>query len=132
MLFTNIPAWLAITFLYKQLTINSIGRQALRTILFGTIGLALTRFIVWHLEAPLLLLASIDCIVIALAHMNSAPAIKHGPMFASLALLCSFLSLLLPELGQIFFGFLVVFIGIMVFSQWNRSKFLVGRYDLSG
>jgi serine/threonine protein kinase len=120
----SIPIWLSIAILYRRLMVNSFGRQAVRTILYGTIAMVFSRYSALVFGAQIYHVVILDSIIIALGLINSAPAIKNG---SRLGIFCFFLvglSITFPEYSQIIFNFIVVFVCGVIAFQWRKTKFL--------
>ena len=123
-LFASLPVWISILIMYSRLMVNSFGRQAVRTIFYGSLGLVFSRYSCWVNEANIAHVAFLDSLVLALVLINSSPAIKNGPMLGIGCFLLAGLSLMVPEYSQNIFNFVALSIGVHISFEWRKSKFL--------
>lgn len=119
-----VPVWVSVAVLYKRLMVNSFGRQAVRTVFYTSVSIAASRYSAWILDIDMSYVAILDCIILALGLINSAPAIKNGVGFGILSFVVSAFAMAFPEYSLKLFNITVVSIVVLISLEWRIMKFL--------
>lgn len=122
MLVTILPMLLVIVWRHKQFSLNTFGRQSMRTVVMGGTALLANRAISVLEDGDPSAMVTRDIFIIGLSLANATPSIKNGPKIAIANFFLGSIAIWLPLYAREIFYLVAVTSAVGISLEWRYMQ----------